>query len=461
MFAELRKSGIEVLGDIPWGGHFCQFYETKEDLLELLVPYFKAGLENNEYCLWIIADPMTVDDALQGLEKTVPDFQKYIEKKSIEILPYMTWFMTDKKFNGEQINSAWLKKLDQALAKGYDGLRINGNESWLQRNGWNNFMEYERGLNDVLQNRRIIGLCTYPLSLADGEMVLDVAHAHEAVIAKRRGHLEILEQPEIKKLKAELQNRGDELEEKVKERTKELAIVIEQLREEIAERKKGEEKLNASYEEIRYLSEHLRNIREEERKHIAREIHDELGQQLTVLKMDVGALIKKVPLSDDLLRGRLTSFTALIDQIVQSVRRISSELRPSLLDDLGLPEAISWQLEELEKHCGIQTHFEEPKEEWSLPDPVKTNLFRILQEALTNIVRHSKATVVDVRLQYSHDYIMFQVSDNGVGFMVDEITKGGTLGIVGMRERASIIGGTLEIKTSPKGGTKIIITVPV
>src|SRR3954469_10621442 len=252
MFAELRKSGIDVLGDIPWGSHFCQFYETKKDLLELLVPYFKAGLENNEYCLWIIADPMTIDDALEGLQKAVPDFQKYIQKKSIEVLPYMTWFMTHKEFDGEQINTAWLDKLEEALAKGYDGMRINGNESWLHRHGWDNFMEYERELNNVLKSRRIIGLCTYPLSVADGEMVLDVAHAHEAVVAKRRGRLEILEQPEIKKLKAELQHRGDELEEKVKERTRELAIVIEQLREEIAERKKAEDELKLAYQRLSY-----------------------------------------------------------------------------------------------------------------------------------------------------------------------------------------------------------------
>jgi signal transduction histidine kinase len=177
--------------------------------------------------------------------------------------------------------------------------------------------------------------------------------------------------------------------------------------------------------------------------------------------MDIGTLIKKVPLPDEIVRGRLTSFSGLIDQIVQSVRRISSELRPSLLDELGLPAAISWQLEELAKHSGMQTHFEEPKDECDLPDPVKTNLFRILQEALTNVVRHSKATEVDVRLQYSHDFIMLQVTDNGVGFMIEGIDKGGTLGIVGMRERASIIGGKLEIKTSPKLGTKIVITVAV
>ena len=245
---DLRKTGIDILGDIPWGTHFCQFYETKEDLLELLVPFFKAGLEHNEYCLWIIADPMTADDALHALKKIIPHFQQYIEKKSIEILPYMDWFMTTGKFHAKQVSNAWIEKLDEALARGYDGMRVNGNETWLERNGWENFMEYERGLHKIFKSRRIIGLCTYPLSVADGGMVLDVAHAHEAVIAKRKGLWEILEHPEIKKLKAELQQRGDELEQRVAERTSELAKLIEQLKQEVNERKKAEEQTKRQIE---------------------------------------------------------------------------------------------------------------------------------------------------------------------------------------------------------------------
>jgi hypothetical protein len=151
---DLRKTGIDVLGDIPWGTHLCQFYETKEDLLELLVPFFKAGLEHNEYCLWIIADPMTADDALNALKKAVPHFEQYIEKKSIEILPYMDWFMTTGKFHAKHISKAWIQKLDEALVRGYDGMRINGNESWLERNGWDNFMEYERDLHNIFKSRR-------------------------------------------------------------------------------------------------------------------------------------------------------------------------------------------------------------------------------------------------------------------------------------------------------------------
>src|SRR6476661_1233062 len=123
MSTQLRKSGIEVLGDIPWRSHFCLFYDTKKDLLELLVPYFKAGLENNEYCLWVTCDPMTSEEAFLALKKAVPGFESYVEKKSIEILPHMDWFFVTGKFNSKQLNEAWIKKLDEALAKGYDGMR--------------------------------------------------------------------------------------------------------------------------------------------------------------------------------------------------------------------------------------------------------------------------------------------------------------------------------------------------
>ena len=161
------------------------------------------------------------------------------------------------------------------------------------------------------------------------------------------------------------------------------------------------------------------------------------------------------------MRNRLASFSALIDNIVQSVRRIASELRPSLLDDLGLPAAIAWHLEDFEKRSGIRAYFTEPKDEWILPDNVKINLFRIVQEATTNIGRHSKATEVHVNLERNDHSIALRVFDNGVGFNVETICKGNTLGILGMRERASIVGGKLEIKTAPGDGTGIVVSVPL
>jgi signal transduction histidine kinase len=157
----------------------------------------------------------------------------------------------------------------------------------------------------------------------------------------------------------------------------------------------------------------------------------------------------------------LASLSTLIDKIVQSVRKISSELRPSLLDDLGLPAAIAWQLEELEKHSGIKTHFIEPKDEWILPDGTQTNLFRIFQEALTNVVRHSKATEVNVSLERHDHTITLRVVDNGIGFNKEITDKGNTLGILGMNERASIMGGKLQMNTEPYKGTDIFVSVPL
>jgi PAS domain S-box-containing protein len=814
MYTQLRKSGIEVLGDIPWGSHFCQFYETKKDLLELLVPYFKAGLENNEYCLWVTCDSISVEEAITALQDSIIDFDRHLNNKSIEIFSCREWYVREGRFNEKLVNAAWTQQLNDAIRRGYDGMRVNSNENWLSPNERNQFMEYERSINSWLHNLRMIIFCTYPLKQTSGGFFSEVAYAHELVISRQKDRWEILETPALRLKNAKLveQNKQDallaeqisELEKDIEERGKaeakfktiverslvgfyiihnrkfayvnpqlaeifgykqdelidsypeavihpddrervlenvrinmegeketlhyeakglkksgesiwievfcngipgqktkavmgtilditerkkaekqlmyekdlssniiesipgifelydrqfkflrwnkqfeavsgytpeeirnlhvvddltfggergkryrilkriyetgrdegEITITVkngkeiplyyvgqlinyegepcficsaiditerkrieedlksselryrtlveqasdaiiitdeignlvemntsfckmfgysekellgmnmteltdpEQLKNDplqidlllagktifgerrmkkkdativdveanvqmlpdkrilaimrdITDRKKAEEKLNTSYEQIRSLSEHLTNVREEERKHIAREIHDELGQELTVLKMDVGSLVKKLPLADDIIRKRLASLSGLIDNIVQSLRRIASELRPSLLDDLGLPAAIAWHMEEFEKRSGIKAHFTEPKDEWMLPDRVKINLFRIVQEATTNIGRHSKATELHVNLERNDDSIALRVFDNGVGFNTETVLKRNTLGILGMRERSSIVGGKLEIKTAPGNGTEILVSVPL
>jgi PAS domain S-box-containing protein len=833
MSKSLRKSGIEVLGDISWGTHFCQFYETKKDLLELLVPYFKAGLENNEFCLWITSDPVTVENAFEALRQAIPSFDQYFKKKSIEILPYTEWYLKTGKFNGKIISDAWLQKLSRVLERGYDGMRVNGNETWLENEDWDNFMKYEEELNKTLLDRRMILLCTYPLPNSPAGLLLDVAHAHECVISKRKGKWEILEEPEIKKVKAQLKRKTDELELQVAERTRELRILVDELRKEIderkqaeakfkivveqsllgfyiisrdkfvyvnpklaeifgyeqhelidskvekvihpddremvaehvrvrmegeqetvhyeakglkkngetviievfcsgilkektttimgtllditerkrtellinserklsneiinsipglfalfdenlrfirwnknfeivsgytpeeiltlhgiesffdnekdkkraagilaeifekgsgsgeisslmkdrkpielffigrsfkhegrtylittgidigkrkraeeelklaykrlsyhventplaviewdkdlfitrwsgqaeqifgwrasevvgknmydpdvrllyeedipkirelvsefmqglmdrnlslnrnytkdrkviycewynsvlkndqgevvtilslthdiTERKEAEEKLNQSYHRIRSLSEHLQNIREEERKRISREIHDELGQQLTVMKLDVSWLIKRLSTAEETVNQKLGELKDLLDTTVVSVRRISSELRPSLLDDLGLTAAMEWHLKEFESRSGIQTSFNAPEEEWQLSDSVKTGLFRIFQESLTNVARHSEAKAVKVDFRRQNGHLVLQIKDNGKGFDKKETNEKKTLGILGMKERTASMGGNYEIESKPEKGTTVTVNLP-
>lgn len=238
-------------------------------------------------------------------------------------------------------------------------------------------------------------------------------------------------------------------------------ITILSLIHNVTERKKTEDNLQQSYEEIKRLTEHLHKIREEERTRIAREIHDELGQQLTVLRMDVSWLTKRLKGTDEATNDKLEDLGELLDSTVQSVRRISYELRPILLDEFGLVAAMEWHLKEFEKRSGIKTYFRLPGENLQLDDPLKTNLFRILQESLTNVARHSNASQVNVHFIQNANQLVLRVQDNGKGFDKEKVAEGQTLGILGMKERAAALGWHYEIRTEPGSGTVVSVIIPL
>ncbi|MEI9944298.1 MAG: PAS domain S-box protein [Chitinophagaceae bacterium] len=228
----------------------------------------------------------------------------------------------------------------------------------------------------------------------------------------------------------------------------------------VTENKNAEEKLKESYEAVRQLTGHLQNVREEERRHIAREIHDELGQLLTVLKMDVSWLDKKIGTVSEAVKEKLSDLLGLIDKTVRTVRKISSELRPTLLDDLGLVAAMEWHLEEFEKRSGIKKQLDLPEAELSIPDSLKIGLFRILQESLTNVARHSGADKVTVNLEQENAQIVLKIEDNGKGFDKND-TPSHTLGVLGMKERTSMMGGKYHIISIPGKGTTVEVIIPV
>lgn len=229
----------------------------------------------------------------------------------------------------------------------------------------------------------------------------------------------------------------------------------------VTEKYIADERLKESYESIRELSEHLQKIREEERSHIAREIHDELGQLLTVLKMDVSWLNKKVDTSNaPAIKEKFTDLLQMLDTTVKTVRRIASELRPTLLDDLGLVAAMEWHLEEFEKRSGIQKQFESAVADSQIVDSVKIGLFRILQESLTNVARHSQADVVKVSFEQKNGHLLLQIADNGKGFDINKTTSK-TLGLLGMRERTKMMGGEYHIISKPGQGTTVEVSVPL
>lgn len=235
--AKLRDSGIEILGDLEWGSHFCNFFESKEDLLQILVPYFKAGLINNEFCLWITSDPITVEIAYEALQNEIPDFEQYEKKEQIIILPHVDWYLRDKKFMPDIVINGWYQKLKESLKKGFDGMRVSGNEAWLERDVWKNFIDYERTLNNSLKDQHMIVLCTYPLDKCDAHAVFDVSQVHEMALTRRKGNWEFIEVPAIKLTKSQLARHKKELEDEVAKRTMELTTINKRLKKEIDQHK--------------------------------------------------------------------------------------------------------------------------------------------------------------------------------------------------------------------------------
>lgn len=230
----------------------------------------------------------------------------------------------------------------------------------------------------------------------------------------------------------------------------------------ITQRKKGEEKLKRSYDEIRRLASHLQDVREEERLIIAREIHDQLGQQLTIMKMDVSWLKKRLPLdNNENAREKLEELNMIMDETIRTVRKIAADLRPGLLDELGVGAAIEWHVNEFEKRTGINVDFIGAKEEVDLPMASQTGLFRIVQEALTNVARYAKAKNVKVRLYKDDEHLSLTIRDDGIGFDKEKVYAKKTYGIVGMRERTAMMGGSYKMDSLPGKGTTITVYVPL
>ncbi len=234
----------------------------------------------------------------------------------------------------------------------------------------------------------------------------------------------------------------------------------------VSERKRAEEKLKATSEQLRALSARLRSAREEEGARIARELHDELGSALTSLKLDLELIRREERSSTDAadlsrLRDKLSTMMQAIDKTVDTVRRISSELRPSVLDDIGLVAAIRWQAKQCEAQAGIVCRCDFRVEDVRLEQQQSTAMFRVLQEALTNVLRHAQATRVDITLEKENDELLLTIRDNGRGITADQQSDRLSLGLLGMRERVNLIGGTIRIAGVEGKGTVIAVRVPI
>lgn len=722
---DLRKTGISVVGDVRWGTHFCYFYETKQDLLDILVPYFKFGLESNEFCLWIISNSELVNsqEARDALQQAVADLDRYLTQGAIELVSHNDWFLQGGTFDFRRTANSFKEKLEEALARGFVGMRVNGSPAWIQSRDSEELRQFEEQVDGLFSNQRIIASCTYPIGESTADFLFDVAHRHQFTIARRQGRWDVLETPQLIRAKREIEKLNEQLEQRVRERTRELATANEELKREITDRKRvendlqvseaklkeahrlanigywerdlltdritwseqvyrifgvspprilsqaelqemihtddrelqiealnralegkldyeveyrvvrpdgevrfihvrdeigynesdqlvrmfgtvqditerkraeetlresqellqlvlstlpvgvavtnregdvvlinaaskriwggviasgrqrwaqtrgfwhdsgeqipprawasvralsdgqtslnelidietyhgeqkiiensaapirngdgaivgavivnqdvtervrAEEQLRRTSEQLRALSAGVQMAKEEEATRISREIHDELGSALTSLKWDLeefGEFFKTPSASaqfDD-AREKIEAMIALAHTTLTTVRRLASELRPIALE-LGLVEAIEWQALQFHERTGIDVQFESLVEEIDLSPEQLTAVFRILQEALTNILRHAQATKVLIKAwEEPHEFIL-TINDNGKGFTDGKKLDAQSLGILGMRERAHLLGGDIHIESAALHGTTVTLRIPI
>lgn len=249
-----------------------------------------------------------------------------------------------------------------------------------------------------------------------------------------------------KKAEEGLRTLNAKLDQRVHERTAQLAQSNRELRE--------------SLEQLEALAHRLQAVREDERTSVAREIHDDLGQALTAMKMDLVWLMQRLPGADKTLQAKAESMLEVIDNAITSVRRIATTLRPGMLDDLGLPAAIEWQAQDFQERSGIECHLDMRAENLVLDDEHSTAVFRIFQETLTNVARHSGASHVYVKLKNTEQELVLEVRDNGKGFEGGTESSKKSIGLLGMRERALLLGGTCVVLGNPGRGTVVTLRVP-
>ncbi|NLC58334.1 MAG: response regulator [Armatimonadetes bacterium] len=221
----MRHSGIDIVGDVPWGTHLCQFYETGQDLVDTLVPFFREGLANNEFCMWVTSPPLEMPQARAALTAVVPDLEWRVAAGQIELLDYREWYTPSGKFRVEEVLQGWDARLTAARERGFVGLRFTGNTFWLEEADWEDFTHYEAVINSVIGQHPVLAVCTYYLPRCGATEIIDVVVNHQFALIKRAGRWDVIESAQQRKMEQALRAS----EEQLRAQSVELQIVNEEL----------------------------------------------------------------------------------------------------------------------------------------------------------------------------------------------------------------------------------------
>ena len=420
-----RDMGIDLLGKMPWGTHLCLFYETKDDLIDILVPYFKAGLQNNEFCMWITCDPLSEQQAKRTMEEAVPNFDEHLDKGQIEILAHTDWYLEQGVFDALRVFEQWMDKLDEALTNGYAGIRVSGNSAWLDQRTWPNFIEYEHALNDTIAKYQMLVVCAYRLDGCKPSKLIDSANNHQLALMKQDGRWTLVKN---------------------------------------AERKRADLKSLEYQLQLKSLASELALTEEQERRRIASELDSRVSQSLAASKSKLDMLSRSV--AGTALHKALSEISRSLGSMIADTASLSFDLSSPLLHDLGFEAAVAqWLYDEIEKKSGIETEFRDDGQTKPLDDDVRILVFRDVRELLGNVARHSHATKVKVSIDRVDRRIRIVIEDDGVGFDPVEVASQAAarseFGLFGIQAKLGHLAGHLEIKSAPGCGCKVTIIAPL
>jgi len=544
------KTGIDILGDLPWGTHLCLFYKTKEDLIDILLPYFKTGLENNEFCMWVVSEPLNVKETEEALRTSVPDFAQYLKKGQVRLISDSEWYLKDGVFDVQRILDAWVNELNQALASGFAGMRVTGNGSRFEKRVWGKLADYEKKVSEAIGKYRMVAICSYCIDKFGASELVDVVSSHGYALIRREGKWALVESSEHKKAQEALQvseskyrtllenlpqkiflkdknsvyiscnqNYARDLKIKAKEiagRTdydffpKELAekyraddrrimksgktedinekyiqdgreVIVHTVKtpvkdaqgnvtgilgifRDITAHRQAQRKLLDYQRRLRDLASEMSLTEERERRRIAIELHDQVTQNLILFKINIGSLREK-KLPPELIKP-LDEIYEHLDQIIHDMRSLTFDLGSPTLYELGLGAAVrEWLNEEVQQKYGLKTQFKDDGQPKPLDDDVCGLLYRAVRELLINVVKHAKARHVKVSLCKNNSNICVKVADDGVGFAPYSEGLGsgktGGFGLFSIRERLSYFGGSVEIDSKPRHGTRVTLVAPL
>jgi signal transduction histidine kinase len=445
-----RPSGIRAVGELPWGAHFCHFYRDREDLVDSLVPYFKAGLDGNERCLWVTSEPFRAEDARTALRTAVPDVEERIRRGQLEILDHDEWYTRTGKADAAATLSGWIEREQRALALGYQGLRLTGNTYWLERKDWKGFVEYESRVTETFANHRIIGLCSYCLDRCRPEDVLDVVRNHQFALARREGEWHLLESASLQLAKRELHQLNQELEQRVRERTAELESAL--------------------------------RVRE---AFLSVASH-ELKTPITSLQLYVDGLLRaqrRAPLQAEEFSNRLSRAHHQCQRLERLINNLLDISRGDLSEnsfnrepvDLGALAADT--VERLGPDLArsgntVQLRAAEPVVgAWD-----RMRLEQVVSNLLTNAIKHASGTDVRVEVGREGQDAVLAICDAGPGIpaadharIFERFTRGSStvspsgfgLGLWIIREIAEAHGGSVQVSSAPGAGATFTLRLPL